>query len=1480
MFKRVLFFLLLAGTGFAQPSVKPIVRSAVDSTVRSIIIKFRTSAAMSDATTLAKLQAVSSTSMVLRPVFTRPTPKFSVQSVSVDTVGLDRILKVPVRDGMTVADAVRSLSGVSAIEYAEPNYQYHIQRGGLDPKSTFATKRGNIYSSMERVLKGEISPNDPDFDLEWWLQSVHAPEAWSITEGDSTIHIGFVDTGVDWLHPDLKFQFAVNPAEDINHDGLFEAWPSDSLGVNARGDTVYGDIDGKDHDGNGYANDVIGYNFVNQEEIGIGDVSTRGPIPYDLHGHGTDMAGILAAQQNNGIGISGIAPKCKLVALRAFDANGTGSDDDIATAIVYAADNHVQILSLSFGDIIPSLLQRDAIRYAISKGVTVFGSSGNDGSTGPNYPSDFDEVVSVGGTAPQGLYIYTTHGEELDVVAPGQDVYTTKLGGGYDSVSGTSASSPIAAGIAALLLSKNPNLTPIQLRSIIESTTTHVGDRIHSANGQVDANAALNYPGTAQIKMVMPHTLDEFHIGDTMKITGDAMSTLFTGYSLSWEKDYQKDSLGYDQFGNYGLIPYDSIVSAEFDTSNAQVLNGTLGTLDTHGFDTGTYTIIFALGSSDNRSTQERCNIYMAKARPKFVSFSIDSIWVNTERGLLIQATTNIPAQLGVKYSVAGANPSVIADDLVGFEHAILIHREQAQAGVPLAIEAMLVTPNGDTTKFDTVGMIPNEAVAQYPQGGFIEKPYTLPPGFALDSVLSIPAGDQVVENPYSSGLLTVFQFDSAKMAFKAIDSVQDPSVPHAIGNSQGDGRPELIVGQISGLDRVYKQNAAHSILGNIVFENDTLSGCTFATLDSPGKQDIVGVIDSEWMAYQYSNGRYSVLGTAIDPSKPDYYNPNNNITWANVKGADLLGTGVQDLVVLDDAANLIIYEREASAPSGFKVVYSNPNSGASAGTLLTVGDFNGDGKPDIAYAYHPIFEQDTLDEYHPAYWTLVVLRNLGNMKFDTMSIDHFYGSNQNDHFYLTSAYGSIGRITNVTGRSVDDLAVTFFPNFYLLEFDSSAKRMKPIWNYPVSQSPRGAISWDFDRNGKREFGFMTGDSIRFFEHSDSYTEQTPAPAGLMVSPRDTNRVDIEWAPVGNATMYYILRAGLHDQNYTLIDSTASTDYTDTTVANGDTLIYSVFACSPSYAIPNSQPAYGIEAVVHPMPRLVSATAESHNIRVRTSQTPRNNRVFAGTIMVDDTIQPDAIAMSSDSALVMSISNLLSIGTHRMRVTSFGLRDIYNSPFDTAHYLAFQVLPDTILPQFYISSWNFDQGPNGLQIHVIFNEQPGASALDVSHYSLSPYGTLTSISADPGNPNAVYIEVQGVKLVALGVPFVLCVTNITSISNTPLDAAAGNCVGISLVEPDLSNVMVYPNPAKQSVGQLTFARLTANADIRIYTIRMKPIREITVSGSEGGAVWDLRDDAGNPVPSGEYLYYVTGSNAAGVAVQGVANKLVVVDDQK
>jgi len=109
--------------------------------------------------------------------------------------------------------------------------------------------------------------------------------------------------------------------------------------------------------------------------------------------------------------------------------------------------------------------------------------------------------------------------------------------------------------------------------------------------------------------------------------------------------------------------------------------------------------------------------------------------------------------------------------------------------------------------------------------------------------------------------------------------------------------------------------------------------------------------------------------------------------------------------------------------------------------------------------------------------------------------------------FYLARSLSpyraSTGAIHNVTGKTGDNLVLSLFPDLYLLEYDPNAQTMKPIWHYPVSNSPRGALAFDFDKNGKREFGFNTGDSLHFFEREDSFGGQTSAPGGLEAMPRD-----------------------------------------------------------------------------------------------------------------------------------------------------------------------------------------------------------------------------------------------------------------------------------------------------------------------------------------------------------------------------------------
>ncbi len=184
--------------------------------------------------------------------------------------------------------------------------------------------------------------DDPLLDSLAHMPVIRAFEAWAVTTGRPEVRIGFVDTGVFFDHPDLQGQFWINPGEDLNGNGQADS----------------SDFNGLDDDGNGFVDDVRGYDFVDRAAtVEPGDYLERDPDASDENrlgggrGHGTLTAGVLAARLDNGEGIAGVAPGSRLLPLRAFGADGLGDDDDIAAAIVYAAQMGIEVLNLSFGDV-------------------------------------------------------------------------------------------------------------------------------------------------------------------------------------------------------------------------------------------------------------------------------------------------------------------------------------------------------------------------------------------------------------------------------------------------------------------------------------------------------------------------------------------------------------------------------------------------------------------------------------------------------------------------------------------------------------------------------------------------------------------------------------------------------------------------------------------------------------------------------------------------------------------------------------------------------------------------------------------------------------------------------------------------------------------------------------------------------------------------------------------------------------------------
>jgi len=291
---------------------------------------------------------------------------------------------------------------------------------------------------------------------------IKAKKAWNITEGSKDVLIAIIDTGIDYNHPDLKENIWTNEAELNGEPGI-------------------------DDDGNGYVDDIHGYDFLNHD----GD-------PMDDHSHGTHCAGIIGAVHND-IGVNGVMAHVKMMPLKFIGKRG-GSVAGAIEAIEYGIKMHVDIMSNSWGGGGYSVLLENAIKKAEKAGILFVAAAGNDGqnnNVGSHYPSNFnvDNIIAVAAhNKYDGLAYFSNYGSNtVDVSAPGQDILSTVPNNKYKSYSGTSMATPFVSGIAGLLLSVNPSLSPEAIKDILTSTVfkaeAYSGKLI--SEGRVDAEKAL-----------------------------------------------------------------------------------------------------------------------------------------------------------------------------------------------------------------------------------------------------------------------------------------------------------------------------------------------------------------------------------------------------------------------------------------------------------------------------------------------------------------------------------------------------------------------------------------------------------------------------------------------------------------------------------------------------------------------------------------------------------------------------------------------------------------------------------------------------------------------------------------------------------------------------------------------------------------------------------------------------------------------------
>ncbi|MFX0120512.1 MAG: S8 family serine peptidase [Candidatus Hodarchaeota archaeon] len=287
-----------------------------------------------------------------------------------------------------------------------------------------------------------LSVLDPD--IQWNLIDVGVEEAWSYTQGNPNIVVAVIDSGIDNSHPDLVNQTWKNQGE-IPDNGL-------------------------DDDGNGYIDDIIGWDFRDNDND-----------PSPGHSHGTFVAGLIAADDDNDI-IVGIAPNIRLMALRFLDDQNQfgGNDWDMfIEAIEYAVNNGANIIHLSISAYeIPPKSFHTAIKSAYNSGVIVVSVTGNNQDE-VTYPGKYPEVIAVSATTKdRKIAFFSSAGDQNEICAPGENISsifpgisTTRIG------SGTSFAAPLVSGAISLILSLNKSLSIEMVRSILHETSTDLGDQ-------------------------------------------------------------------------------------------------------------------------------------------------------------------------------------------------------------------------------------------------------------------------------------------------------------------------------------------------------------------------------------------------------------------------------------------------------------------------------------------------------------------------------------------------------------------------------------------------------------------------------------------------------------------------------------------------------------------------------------------------------------------------------------------------------------------------------------------------------------------------------------------------------------------------------------------------------------------------------------------------------------------------------------------
>lgn len=1282
------------------------------------------------------------------------------------------------------------------------------------------------YIQTSTVYKIDFVPNDSLISQQWALSKIDAFSAWNISKGSPSVLIGVVDTGIDYLHPDLKNKIFINPGET----------GTDTFG----NDKKYNNID---DDNNGFIDDYMGWDFT--DRVGFPFDSTGGdylnwdnnPMDENSYSHGTAVSGIIGAETNNKTGVAGVAPNIKILNLRAFDPGGYGEEDDVAAAILYAVQMGVKVINMSFGDNSFSLVLKDVIQYAYSQNVVLVASSGNSGSVNPHYPSGYSEVICVGNST-QDDYVSSSsnYGSTLDLVAPGTGILTTIRNNNYSLFYGTSAAAPFVSAVAGMILSIQ-NFSNEEVKQIIKTSSDDIeqpGWDLKSGAGRVNLFKSLNSLAPAKIKFDFPKQ-DFATKSDSIEVYATALSPYFVSCDL---------------FYGVGLNP--TSWNTLMQNRKNQFANSFLSKINLSSFGDTVFTLRLVVYQTNGRTMEERVNFHHIKTPPKGEIVSVGPAYYGEKATIMSAVYTFKPATVKMFYRESGTqNFSFVSLDgfatnnqFVSQLHYGFIPKQIVKPNTVYEIYFQLENLVGLTTliKDSSNNFFQIKTDDYFNLIPYSEMTFSLPPGIIFDQPVNFTTNvknELFIRENSNSRVTNLYQLQNN--SFVKLDTLYE-KIPKEFGDFNSNGKKDLL---------------SYWYYNSYLYEQDNINS---SKLIQKTKKDS----SMFWpiMAKDINKDGFTELLAITNDTTVSVYKVNSDLSLKYLKSitnftrsglgynlfdspngliADINGDGINELWMVDMDGDIFSYEFYSDGTILKDKQISTGYAGSSA--YLAYGDYDGDGRKDIAVLLHSISSID-IASYH----LLTIFTFIGNQLhiiYNNAFIDaatEFKSAFQNA--------GNSLKFADIDNDGKEELILFTFPYSYILKRQTGKDK---IIFFEENINSNSILISDLNQNGVLEVALPTDKKIKFYEFGNSNSPQTPIDvAGYSI---DNQKVKLTWNSPDSK--FYIYK-GNSANNLLLFDSTNLKYYIDSNNVLKKEYYYGVKAYNPLKIEPYSQLSRIIKVYHHQPAKILSVEIKNNSSLILHFTEKMNNTIenIQAIYLADsfgNIIFPNSISSSNQYSYLVSFKNVMN-GNYKLFIN--GLKDIFSSPiqFDSIQ-VTFSIAP--VSEMFFVESYEI---LSPYKVKIVFNkEYDMPSATNGINYSFQPENKVVSFNTLQGNKEII-LDLANV-IGSVGREYRLKISNVFSSLSTGkvnITDGAGSVILLTSYAKDLSDVYFYPSPAKitNENSTLTFANLPRYAEITIWALNGNRIITLDEKDGNGGVSWNLKDLDGKQVNSGIYLYRI------------------------